>query len=235
MENCICEVVAYFHAPSGDARLVMFADEDIHTSKLDVQKHLQLCAEYAAKYRVYLVSGLMVHNQNLCLCLFDAQGNLICRQAAVQLSLALGGKLTRDDRVQVVHTALGNLALCVDVDIFHPQVARAAALKGADVLLSIQHLDPVDDTQERLICSVWNAAQTNNLYVVNLAGSSCTVTCPAALTRAQDGYLVRRTSIVPTRFGLNLDRLDQVRDRFRLLEQINDGLIRNYAELLQRW
>lgn len=235
MENNFCEVVSLFHAPSADARLVLFADDEIHTGRLELHKHLELCSEYAIAHKVYLVSGLLVHNQNLCLCLFSPAGQLVCRQAAVQLSMALYGKLSRADVLQVVHTEIGNLALCVDVDIFHPQISRAAALKGADILISVQHLDPVDDTSERLVCSVWNAAQTNNIYVINLAGSACTVSCPAALTRAKDGYLVRRTSLVPTRFGLNLDRLDQVRAQFPLLEKINGNLVREHAAQLKGW
>lgn len=236
MESFFCEVIAYFHhAPSPDARMVLFTDEEIHSRRLDVEKHLQLCAEYAAKFEVLVVSALTVHEKNLCLFLFGTDGKLLCRQPAIHLSMALRGQLEPASQVHVAHTALGNIALCVDVDTLHPQVARTAALKGADLLISIQYLDPVDDTPERLMCSVWNIAQSNNLYVINLSGNSCTVTCPAPLTRAQDGYLVRRTSVVPTRFGINLDRLDEVRAQFSLLENINGGLVRSHSDELKRW
>lgn len=235
MENFITEVVSNMKPPSPDARLIIFTEKDIHVSKLQVHKHLQICAEYAVQHKVYLVSGLLVHNGNLCMCLIGPEGDMLCRQAAIQLSMAFGGKLLPENVQQVVQTELGNIALCVDMDAFYPQVMRTAALKGADLVISVQHLDPVDDTPERLMCSVWNAAQTNNLYVVNLSGNACTVTCPAPLTRNKDGYLVRRTGIVPLRFGFNMRRLDEVRAQFPLLDQINTSFIRNYAEELKRW
>lgn len=235
MDSFYCEILPYFQSPSPDARLVFFCDEEIiHSSRLAVHKHLQLCSEYAQKHSLYLVSGLLEHNENLCLCLFGPDGRMLCRQPALHLSMAMAARIKPGDRMQVTHTQLGNLALCVDVDVFHPQCARAAALKGADLLLSVQHLDPVDDTPERLMCSVWNAAQTNNLYVINLSGRSTTVTCPAPLTRHQDGYLVRRTSCVPTRFALNVDRLDEVRAGFPLLERVNTQLMQGHAQELRR-
>ena len=82
--------------------------------------------------------------------------------------------------------------------------------------------------------SIWNAAQTNNYYVVGLMSSSCAVACPAPLTRNKDGYLVKRTHNLPLRFGLNLERLDDVRSHFQIVEGINNRLVQNYAEDLGR-
>lgn len=235
MENFFMEVVAPLQPPSSDARLVAFSDGSIRETKTDVHKHLQQCVAYAQRYRVYLVTGLMAHDENLCLCLLSPDGELLCRQAANQLSEALRGSLVADGCQQVVQTELCNLTLCVDADIFYPQVLRSAALKGADVAVSIQHLDPGENTPSRLMASVWNASQTNNLYVVNLAANGCTVTCPAPLTRNRDGYLVRRTSVVPVRFGFNTRRLDEVRTQFPLMESLNTRLVQNYEEELKRW
>lgn len=110
-----------------------------------------------------------------------------------------------------MHTELGNLFLCVDADIYHPQVLRTAALKGADAVLSVQCLDPAEETPERVLCTVWNAAQSNNVYVANFAAGGAVVCCPAPVTRAGDGYLVRRTDALPVRFALNMERLDEIR------------------------
>lgn len=235
MENFFTEVVAYLRPPSSDARLVAFADEGIRETRTDVHKHLQQCAAYAKRYEVYLVTGLLVHDGNLCLCLIDPAGELVCRQGANQLSMALRSRLKPENVQHVVSTELGNLTLCVDADIYYPQVLRAAALKGADMAISIQHLDPGEDTPSRLMASVWNAAQTNNLYIMNLSGNGCTVTCPAPVTRNRDGYIVRRTSMVPVRFGFNTRRLDEVRTEFPLLESLNTRLVQNYERELKRW
>ncbi|MEM1484624.1 nitrilase-related carbon-nitrogen hydrolase [Oscillospiraceae bacterium PP1C4] len=234
MDSFITEVLSPFHAPSADARLVIFADETIHSLKPNLKEYLLRCAEYAKSHQVYLTTGLLVHNRNLCLCLLNPQGKIICRQPAVHLAMSLRSMLDPADELTVVHTELGNLYLCVDADIYHPQTVRAAALKGADAVISIQHIDPVDDTPERLMCSVWNAAQTNNIYVVNFSGNHCTVACPAPLTRSRDGYLVRQTPTIPTRFGLNMARLDEIRRDFNIMETINTQLVQNYADELGR-
>lgn len=60
------------------------------------------------------------------------------------------------------------------------------------------------------------------------------VCCPAPVTRAGDGYLVRRTDALPVRFALNMERLDEIRARFELMEQINPALVENYAAELGR-
>ena len=104
-----------------------------------------------------------------------------------------------------MHTELGNLFLCVDADIYHPQALRTAALKRADAVLSVQCLDPAQETPERVLCTVWNAATRNNVYVAIFAAGGAVVGCPAPVTRAGDGDLVRRTDALPVRFALNID------------------------------
>ena len=234
MELFPAELRPSFSPPSPDARLVLFADGDIRSELPEVGAYLSRCAQYAARHRVHLVTGLFIHDGNLCLCLLGPDGMPLCRQPAIQPPMPLRPSLRPGDRIEVVHTELGNLCLLVDADIFYPQVARAAALKGADVLLSIQHLDPAEETPHRLLCSAWNAAQSNNLYVVNYSAGCATVCCPAPVTRARDGYLVRRTGTFPLRFGLNTDRLDEIREGFQLMESINTGLVQNYAAELGR-
>lgn len=234
MENVVSEVVKPWEPPSSDTRLVLLADDTVHTGRSDVGSHLQTCADYAKEHKVWLVSGLIVNQDNLCLVLFGPDGSALCSQAAIHLALPMKGTLKPVNQVQVIHTKIGNIYLCVDADILHPQTLRAAALKGADIVISIQHLDPVDDTPQRLMSSIWNAAQTNNYYVVGLMSASCAVACPAPLTRNKDGYLVKRTHNLPLRFGLNLERLDDVRSHFQIIECINNQLVQKYAKDLGR-
>lgn len=234
MDIFFTEVLPAFRAPSADTKLVIFFEKDIHKSHLAVTKHMKDCAEYARQHKVYLVTPLMEFQEYLCLCLLGPNGSLLGSQLALHLPLSMVGRLHADDMVEVYHTDLGNLALCVDSDIYHPQVSRTAALKGADVVISIQSIDPVDEVPERLMCSVWNCAQSNNVYVINLTTNSCTVACPVALTRGKDGYILRRGIQSSIRFGLNLDKLDEVRDQLQIMENINTRLVTNYSEELER-
>lgn len=223
MELFPIEIRPPFQPPSEDAKLVLLADGGIHFDGADLRRHLSQCVRYAREHRVYLVSGLFAHEGNLCLCLLGPDGRALCRQPALHLALPLRGALRPGERAEVVHTELGNLFLCVDADICHPQVLRTAALKGADAVLSVQCLDPAEETPERILCTVWNAAQSNNVYVANFAAGG-----------AGDGYLVRRTGMLPVRFALNMERLDEIRARFELMEQINPALVENYAAELGR-
>ena len=221
MESFITEILPPFQAPSRDARLVLFTDEAIRRDRAEVARQLHQYTQYTAKYGVYLISGLL-----------ELDGNL-CRQPALHLSLPRRtAGLAAASEIELARTELGSFYLCVDTDILHPQTVRTAALKGADVVFSVQHIDPVTETSGRIMESVWNAAQTNNLYVVNLSGGARTVCCPAPVTLAGDGYLVRHTGKSPGRFGLNLERLDQVREGFPVMERMNASLIQNYAEEL---
>lgn len=233
MESFFVEILPLFETPSPDARLVLFGDEAPRTEKMDVAKYLLRASRYAAVHRVYLLTSLLIHNQNYCLCFIDPRGKVVCKQTAVQLPLTRAG-LAPADRLELVHTELGNFCLAVDDDILRPELARAAALKGADVLFSIQFLDPAEEEPGRLTRTVWNAAQTNNLYVVNLSCTKSCVACPAPLTRGGDGYLVRPTEALPVRFGLNLPRLDKIRHEYNLVENINMRLIERYADELGR-
>lgn len=45
---------------------------------------------------------------------------------------------------------------------------------------------------------------------------------------------MRRTDALPVRFALNMERLDEIRARFELMEQINPALVENYAAELGR-
>ena len=233
MESFITEILPPFQAPSRDARLVLFTDEAIRRDRAEVARQLHQYTQYTAKYGVYLISGLLELDGNLCLCMFGPKGEPVLRQPALHLSLPLRtAGLAAASEIELARTELGSFYLCVDTDILHPQTVRTAALKGADVVFSVQHIDPVTETSGRIMDSVWNAAQTNNLYVVNLSGGARTVCCPAPVTRAGDGYLVRHTGNSPCRFGLNLERLDQVREGFPVMERMNASLIQNYAEEL---
>ena len=137
MENVVTEAVKLWEPPSEDTRLVLLTDDTVHTGRKDVGSHLLCCADYAKEHQVWLVSGLVVNQDNLCLVLFGPDGSALCRQPAIHLALPMKGTLKPANQVQVIHTKIGNLYLCVDADILHPETLRAAALKGADIVINI--------------------------------------------------------------------------------------------------
>ncbi len=232
MDPIVTQVVQPFQPVFSDARLVLFADDSIQRGDEEVMAYLVRCAKYAMKYKVYLASGLLVHDNQLCLSLFAPDGKAICRQPALHLAVDLRDELRVGENIEVVDTELGKLALCVDEDALSPQVARTAAMKGARILLSVQQVNPLEDTPQRIRQTAWNMAQTNGIYVIAITSKGVTVTCPANLNRARDGVLLQQTSIYPVRFGLNLERLEECRAQLPVLERINVGLAARYGKQL---
>ena len=88
MESFITEILPPFQAPSRDARLVLFTDEAIRRDRAEVARQLHQYTQYTAKYGVYLISGLLELDGNLCLCMFGPKGEPVLRQPALHLSAA---------------------------------------------------------------------------------------------------------------------------------------------------
>lgn len=95
MELFPIEIRPPFQPPSEDAKLVLLADGGIHFDGADLRRHLSRCVRYAREHRVHLVSGLFVHEGNLCLCLLGPDGQALCRQPALHLSLPLRARCAR--------------------------------------------------------------------------------------------------------------------------------------------
>ncbi|HIX64821.1 MAG TPA: hypothetical protein H9736_01080 [Candidatus Anaerotruncus excrementipullorum] len=234
MDLFAAELLPPFQPPSNpEVQLAVFAEEGVHEQLGETGEYLSRCAHYAIRHKLYLVTGLFCYDGALCLCLLGPDGMPVLRQGALCLPPRWAG-LRPADRLEVAPTRLGSLCLCPGEDILHPQVARTAALKGADLLLAVQRLDPAAETPCLRLFSAWDAAQTNNLYVVHYAAGKASVCCPAGVTRAGDGWLVRPTGELPVRFGLNMARLDEVRGRLQLLEGLNPHLAQRYAGELGR-
>lgn len=232
MDGFFTEILFSFQKPAADTGLVVFFDRNVHTDQAECKQYIAKCAQYAAKYHVYLVSGLFFHQGNLCLCMFGPDGAPLCRQGALYLPADFANLLEPDTSISVVNTELSNFFLCVGCDITHPQVIRAAALKGAQVIVNVQNISFADDTNERLMYSVWEAAQSNEVYVIGITSNFYAVSCPALLTRSRNGYLVAKNTYVPTRFGLNTQKLMETRKQSGILAGLNRKLMENHQNEL---
>ena len=116
--------------------LVIFSDIKNYVAQWDNQNFLASCKKYAQSYGVYLLTSRVVADGYLCLFLFDDKGKIIGGQRAVSLNLSYLGTLSRSTDLNIVRTKFGNLFLAVDVDIYRPEILRAAALSGAEIILS---------------------------------------------------------------------------------------------------
>ena len=234
MEPLVVEILPLTRAPSSDAGLVLIEGAtSLIADPEEVRRHLLTCASYAKKYTVCLLSGLFLLEDALCLCLFGPDGLPIDRQVALCEPMPLQGRTQPGQETTILDTPFGRVFLCVDEDIRDQRVLRTAALKGAGLVLSVRMIDVAEDTVEELYQTAWNTAQTQNLYVISHSAAGCSVCCPAPLTRAQDGFLVRRETNIG-RFILNFDRLDEVRQQLPLLDALNTEVFLHHQNELGR-
>ena len=76
------------------------------------------------------------------------------------------------------------------MDIYHPQVVRVARMKGTQIVISSQFIDSYQLSRHMLTTGIWNAAQSNGLYVVGCCNCFSAVAAPCDLTADESGYLV---------------------------------------------
>lgn len=111
-------------------------------------------------------SSRFVVNNILYLCLFSPKGEVLGIQGATHRNLYNQAELSQYDKIEPIQTPIGNIFLCVDVDIYHPQVLRIARMKGAQIVIASQFIDSYQLSRHMLTTGIWNAAQSNGVYVV---------------------------------------------------------------------
>ena len=171
MQQLSVAIVPTLTAPPPGARLVVFSDQRNYVAEIDSAMMLAAASRYAMRHGVYLVPERFIAANYLCLCLLSPKGEVLGVQRATHLNLGLREhNFFRDDAIQVLDTPFGKAALLVDVDINMPQVARAAVVNGATLLISSQFIQIYDFFEDRIRYGVLNAARSNGVPVVAAAG-----------------------------------------------------------------
>lgn len=170
MNDAVISIVSGLSPPPVTSQLVVCC-----TSKAFIPQHLAArmlskAACYARLYGVYFVPQQFVCGNYLCLCLIAPDGSLVGAQRAITLNLNHRGTFLRHNRLDLCDTPLGKIALLVDVDINMPEVTRACALAGAQLIVSNQYIHPADFFEDRLLYGAVNAAVSNGIPVAAVAG-----------------------------------------------------------------
>ncbi len=145
-----------------------FEDEDI----------LPACSTAAKVNSTYLVTAPYSLGGNLCLSLFSPGGLLLGTQKAIHLNTRLTG-FVQSTELALINTELGKIMLCVDVDIYHPEVQRAAKAMGGNLVISSQYFYEGDYRQEQILFGAWSEAQANHLCVINANNYTASVIVPS--------------------------------------------------------
>ena len=190
-----------------DSDLIVFSDNRTYIPEWDVRDYLNAGQKYAQQYQVYVVPGRFVVNNILYLCLFSPDGEILGIQGATHRNLYSQSKLSQYDKIEPIATPIGCIFLCVDVDIYHPQVLRIARMKGAQIVVASQFIDTYQLSRNMLTTGIWNAAQSNGVYVVGCGNCFSAVTAPCCLTPDESGYLVNPSTAHSLYTKLYLNKL----------------------------
>ena len=165
-----------FAAPPAGANWVIFSDSHSYTDEEDTPRMLSRAIRYARKFGVYLIPGKFLQNGCICMCVISPTGEPVLGQEAIFLNLSHRGELARGDRPGVADTPFGRVALCVDVDINHPEYIKAVVGLGAQVVFSSRFLEIFDAVENRIRTPVVSAALSSGVYMVSVTNAgSCIV------------------------------------------------------------
>lgn len=165
--------------PPEGAELVVLADSNSYVSESLAPQFLAAAARYAKKYGVWLVSQRFLANDSLCLCLLSPDGKPVGVSRATHLNLDYRSlRLHRADEIEVFDTDIGKIAMLVDVDIQMPHVVRQAALKGAEIIVASQFIQPYDFFEDRVVLGAKSAVGSNGVPVVAAVGSRGVIAAP---------------------------------------------------------
>ncbi len=178
-----------FTNPPEDCKYVVFTQQEAYISEEDAMELLKKTVRYCKHFGVYAVPFRFVYNDQLTMCMISPQGEIQGSQGAIHLNLKYRDKLKRSSDINIIETPDGKFFLSVDVDIFHPEVIRAASVMGAQVVISNRFMDKTHENNYKICCGAENAAVSNRLLVLDLSEEGSCFVDPmsgASCVRTQD-------------------------------------------------
>ncbi|HAN43849.1 MAG TPA: hypothetical protein DCP97_00515, partial [Ruminococcaceae bacterium] len=154
-------------------------------------------------------------------------------QQAIHLNLSYKSKYNKGDAVNVFETPFGNIFLCVDVDIYKPEVLRTAAAKNAQIVVSSQFILDCDYDFNKIYFGAYNAALSNGFFVINTNNNTSSVIGPV-LSDENDGFAVAPMRRLPITATLNTDYLQKFKFADSIFESINRQICSKYSNKLWR-
>lgn len=210
MRDIIISVVEPFGAPMAQANFVVFKNDRAVVPMREGSAYFKRCKDYAQEHRCHLVTSLMNIGDYLCLCMFSPKGKVAGGQRALFLAKENRGIFRKCSDLSSFETPYGKVALCVDADIYNPEVQRAARIDGCSYVVCSQFLP--DYSEHKLLCGGWGAAQTNNLLVICANNRTAAICAPYVATPDNSGYLARPAQTASTAF--NVSRLSGIHSEY---------------------
>ena len=201
-----------FKSPAWGSNFVMFSGESGYPIlEQHTKEYLRRCCKYARHYETWLVPERFILLGYQCMGLISPQGKMVGAQRAVFAGPIFRPQAEPSSVVEVFPTEHGGVFLCVDVDVYRPEVARIAAGMGAQIIAVSQSISKGDYQSHMVLTGAWNAAQLAGCYVVAVTNQFGCVCAPIELTPQRDGFLNPPGLKMPMTQRLEAAKLEQLR------------------------
>jgi hypothetical protein len=198
----------------------------------DAQGYLAQASAFAILHHTWLGTGLYIRGENLWMALFDADGRLAVEQPATHLNPSWTDGLRRGTELHVHSTPFGKVALLPDVDVYKPEVARIAALQGAEIVICSQVIFVQDYRFDLVLAGVWQEAQQNCLFALHTNNLTSAILGPCEVTVDHSGFLAGLTSELPISAQLSAEKRLAVYRNFPVFKSLNPAVYREYQREL---
>lgn len=232
MKNIHISIVPPFEKPDPASDLTVFSPVKDYVPEYDTKDYLSQCMEYAIKYGTYLVPAVFSAFDYLCMTIIDREGNILGAQRATHLNSLALGHFRKAESLKIFSTELGNIFLCVDVDIYHPYLLRMAKAMGAQLVVSSQYFQNRDYNRNRILSGPWNTAQQHSLVVASASNKRVCVTAPCAATEDGSGFVVYPTPTLTLSAQVDVEAAVPAVFDTPLPSFLSHGFMRTNAEYL---
>lgn len=233
MKNLEVGIIGQDKKIEKNIQLGVFFESDILTiRRREPDKFISTAKGFAADNNIFLVPGLYIRDVYLCSCLIDNTGTIIGEQKGTHLNIKWFSDLKRAAEINVIETPIGLIFLCVDVDIYKPEVIRIAALSGAEILICSQFINSKDYSEEMILAGPWQEAQQNCLFILDSTNHGGNIIGPCNVTDDLTGYLARggiKDNIYST---LDSEKRNAAYENFPVFKSLNKSLYNKHNILL---
>jgi len=212
MSELTLSVVEPLTSPAWGSNFAVFSgDTGLPIPEAGAKEYLRRCCNYAQRYEVWLVPERFILSGRQCMGLITPQGEVMGVQKAIYDSPTFKSSGKESVRLEVFSTGMSGVCLCVDADIYRPEVACIAGNMGAQVIVCSQSIASEDYANHMVLTGVWNAAQVAGVYVVAATNQFNCVCAPIELTPQRDGFLNPPGLKMPMIQRLSPDKLNKLR------------------------
>lgn len=198
-----------FTSPAWGGNFVVFATESgAPVPEPQTKEYMRRCCKYARHYEAWLVPERFILMGYQCMCLISPEGKVIGAQKGLYGGPTFKAKGKKSTALEVFPTEFGSIALCVDVDIFRPEVARIAGAMGAQFIICSQTVKRADYGSHVILTGVWNAAQLAGVYVISVSNQFNCVCAPIDISPLEDGFVTPPNLKMPLTQILRAERLE---------------------------